>query len=53
MLVQLAAECDRKVGGCTRSVVAGKHVLPVFKGAASAFANVHILEAGLHTVELK
>ena len=50
VLVQLAAEGDCEVGGCTWGVVAGKHIFSILEGAASAFAYVHILEAGLHTV---
>lgn len=50
MLVELAAERDGEVGGGAGRAAAGEHVFPVLKGAASAFAYVHVLEAGLHTV---
>lgn len=49
VLVELATEGDSEVGRCTRGAVAGKHILSIFKGAASAFAYVHVLEAGFHT----
>lgn len=50
VLVQLAAEGHGEVGGCTRGAVAGKQILSILKGAAPAFAYVHVLEAGLDAV---
>lgn len=51
VLVQLAAESHCQVSSCTRSIAAGKHVLPVLKGAASTFAYVHVLEARLYAAK--
>lgn len=51
MLVELATEGDGEVGRRTRGAGAAKQVLSVLKGAASAFAYVHVLEAGLHTTK--
>ena len=52
VLVELAAEGHSEIGS-TGVVVAGKQILVVVEGGASALAYIHVLEARLHTVRYR
>lgn len=51
MLIELTAEGDSKVGGRAGGVVAGEQVLVIVESCTSALADLHVLEAGLHTAQ--
>lgn len=51
VLIELTAEGDSKVGGRAGGVVAGEQVLVIVESCTSALADLHVLEAGLHTAQ--
>lgn len=51
VLIELTAEGNGEISSCTGGVVAGEQVLVVVEGGTPALANLHVLEAGLHTAQ--
>ena len=51
VLIELTAEGDREVGGRAGGVVAGEQVLVIVECCTPALADLHVLEAGLHTAQ--
>lgn len=51
VLIELTAEGDREVGGRAGGVVAGEQVLVIVESCTPALADLHVLEAGLHTAQ--